>query len=125
MEKFIRYSFCITTFIVLMVSCKTTQKVVGPNADQNFNVSFYSVGTGIDKPSQNFLDNLIMKYTKDGASLPHLKTSSGREGEVDYCFRLQDWDPEVFKKFFDELNAGLKDKQVHITKNVECNMSTF
>jgi hypothetical protein len=125
MEKFIRYSFMVLGCWFLAVGCKTTQKVSGPYPEQNFKVSFYSRGTGIDRPAQNFLDNLINKYTKDGASLPHMKTYLGKEGEVDYCFRLQDWDPEIFKKFFEELNAGLKDKQVYITKNVECNMSTY
>lgn len=126
MGKFIHYSFIFISCLLLVVGCKTAQKPSnGPYPDQNFKVSFYSIGTGIDKPAQNFLDNLIKKYTKDGAALPHMKTGWGKEGEVDYCFRLQDWDPEVFKKFFEELNAGLKDKQVHITKNVECNMSTF
>lgn len=125
MEKFIRYSWIVCGCLFLAVSCKTVQKTTGPYPEQNFKVSFFSTGTGIDQGARNFVDIMIKKYTADGATLPHIKTSWGKEGEVDYCFKLQDWSPEVFKKFFEELNTGLKDKQVHITKNVECNLSTF
>lgn len=52
-------------------------------------VSFYSIGTGVNGAAIQQLEGFIKQFeTKNKVSVPYVPVRWGREGEVDYCFKL-------------------------------------
>jgi len=52
-------------------------------------VSFYSIGTGVNGKAVQQLEAFIKQFeTKNKVSVPYVPVRWGREGEVDYCFKL-------------------------------------
>jgi hypothetical protein len=53
-------------------------------------VSFYSIGSGIDRTTKNNFDGLIAHLEREsGQKLQIVRSSWGWEGEIDYCIRLK------------------------------------
>jgi hypothetical protein len=85
-------------------------------------VSFYSICCGIDQKAKAKLDTYISNYEKArGKQLKKTEAHWGREGEVDYCFKLAELSPGERKRFISKVKSLLKrSKLVHINKNAPC-----
>jgi len=85
-------------------------------------VSFYSICCGIDHEAKDRLDKFIREY--EAAHHRRLKKAAvhwGREGEIDYCFRLSELTPRERKSFISRTRSLLsKSKLMRIYKNVPC-----
>ncbi len=83
-------------------------------------VSFISYGSGIDGKALQKLDEVLKKYE----SLPADKTAWGREGEIDYCFKLEGVKRRKKKKFIKEIKSLMSTyEMVRIEENAICNMN--
>lgn len=52
-------------------------------------VSFYSIGTGVNGAAVQQLEGFIKQFeATNKVSVPYVPVRWGREGEVDYCFKL-------------------------------------
>ena len=85
-------------------------------------VSFYSICCGIDHKAQENLDKFIKRYEKaKGKRLTKAAVRWGREGEIDYCFKLSELSRREQKRFISKVRLLLKEsKLVHINENVAC-----
>lgn len=85
-------------------------------------VSFYSICCGIDQKAKKDLDKFITRYEK--SKRKRLKKSMvpwGKEGEIDYCFKLTELSTRNQKTLVTQVRALLKkSKLVHINENVAC-----
>jgi hypothetical protein len=85
-------------------------------------VSFYSIGEGIDfKVAKEYNQMLSAYTTKEGILLNFDKVSWGREGETDFCIRLNGLskkEKEIFIKKSQEILK--KTKLVHTKENASC-----
>jgi hypothetical protein len=72
-----------------------------------FIVSMYSIGEGTDLEAANAMQAYLTEYrARTGLKLPVFAVPWGREGEVDFCFTLDELNPSAQKEFI----AGLKQK---------------
>lgn len=85
-------------------------------------VSFYSICCGINHTAREKLDRFINNYEKaKGKQLTKATVHWGKEGEIDYCFKLSELMPKEQKKFISKVKLVLRQsKLVHITENVAC-----
>lgn len=85
-------------------------------------VSFISIGEGTDANAVMTLENMLTKYRSEtGKSLPYVAVPWGREGEVDYLFRLT----ELSKDEQSSMAAMMRDsfagnKLVQVSENSKC-----
>jgi hypothetical protein len=85
-------------------------------------ISFYSICCGIDHKAQEKLDRFINSYEKaKGRQLTKATVHWGREGEIDYCFKLSELLPKEQKRFISKVKWVLrKSRLVHINENAAC-----
>lgn len=87
-------------------------------ANFRLSVSFYSIGTGTDQAAREKFDKFIAEYT------PKVTAQSkrwGREGEIDYCFRLAELTPQQQADFVKKAREVLaSSKLVHVNENAPC-----
>lgn len=85
-------------------------------------VSFFSRGPGIDRKAKIAFDNFIIKYESDNnLKIEYEAIKWGREGEIDYCFQLNNLSKKQQGKFITETRKILEtSKLVHIRENAEC-----
>ncbi|MCC6384611.1 MAG: hypothetical protein LC117_03005 [Bacteroidia bacterium] len=70
-------------------------------------VSFISIGEGTDLAAQEQFDKYIDEWRKNkGMNVSYLSVPWGREGEVDFCFRLDEMDSSLSAQFI----SGMKDR---------------
>jgi hypothetical protein len=85
-------------------------------------VSFISIGEGTDAKAKEELDALTGNYkTKNGAPIEREEFRWGREGEVDYCYKMQGYskkEKDNFVNLLREKFAG--NKLVQIEENTIC-----
>ena len=122
----------LTILNTAMFSCKSTKKTTSADATttvaasttaENANlyrlsVSFYSIGGGTDSEAIQKLNHFLTSYKPTIAN----ETSRwGREGEVNYCFRLSELSKKDQVKFIEEVKKLLASSQlVRIEENKEC-----
>jgi len=85
-------------------------------------VSFYSIGSGIDFNVAKEYNQMLSSYTtSDGLLLDFDKVSWGREGETDFCIRLNSFSKKE-KEIFLEKSEGIlkKTERVHTKGNASC-----
>jgi hypothetical protein len=102
---------------------KETAVVVEATENQyRFGVSFYSIGSGIDvKAKKLFLDFIRDFETGRGLRLSVEEVRWGREGEVDYCFRLAELTAPDQEKFIADIRSLLQpSKWVRFSENSPC-----
>lgn len=81
-------------------------------------VSFFSPGNGIDKAMQSQFSNFL---SSSYAGLKFESVKWGREGEVDYCFVLNELSTEEQEAFIKECRLLLSSsKRVRIKENEKC-----
>ncbi len=91
-----------------------------PNDSIRLNVSFYSPGSGINYRAAQSLDGFLTKYqAANPGAVTIYKTAWGREGEVDYCFKMNDKTKgDDFVKQVKDLLAG--QDRINYKENTTC-----
>ena len=116
--------------VLLFFSCHSTKKIeknvettienVNSDLVNNFRfiVSFYSPGNGIDrKMQQKYQEFIANNYPK----VIFEKIKWGKEGEIDFCFKLNELDEEKKKQFVKNSKEILSNSnRVHIYENTPC-----
>lgn len=87
-----------------------------------FIVSFFSVASGPDRESMTNFENWYNAYLTEKKSTADLeKISWGREGEMDFCFKLAGWSEQDQTAFVNAAKEQLKNaKQVNTFENEPC-----
>ncbi len=129
-----------TKYIVVLIffafmACKSSEKAIAPVEKTNettsvelaenlyrFNVSFISIGSGTDKPAIAKFEAFLAEYeAKNKIKLVYQLGYWGREGEVDYCFKLKELDDKKQLDFINSVKESLKEsKRVRYKENSEC-----
>lgn len=83
---------------------------------------FYSIGEGSEFPIFNAFEDSIGSYSqKTGKTIDYRKTSWGREGETDFCLKLNELNKTEQEDFISKTRLQLKKaKWVHIYENYPC-----
>lgn len=101
----------------------TTDAKPASDMKYRFNVSFISIGSGVDYKAKDKYDAFVLDFAKRNGNvkLKHETSPWGREGEVDYCFSLSELNARQQGAFVQESKALLKDnKLVQFAENVVC-----
>ena len=130
MLKNYRIGFIVFGFM-LIVSCSSTKKTSSNEQHLNtetiqeksdniyrLTVSFFSPGNGIDRKAKNeYINFLNANYS----GLVYEETRWGREGELDFCFTLDELTEEQKVQFIQKSRELLFDsKKVHFYENKAC-----
>ena len=85
-------------------------------------VSFYSIGGGIDFNVAKEYNQMLNSYTtSEGILLDFDKVSWGREGETDFCIRLNSFSKKEKEIFLEKSqNILKKTERVHTKENASC-----
>jgi hypothetical protein len=85
-------------------------------------VSFYSIGSGIDRPVAQEFDYLVKDFQEQfGEDFIAERVSWGREGEIDYCIQLEKLKLVAKDSFKNRANVILKKtERVHSKENAPC-----
>lgn len=123
----------ITVLLSMLFSCKGTNTALQSDNLQNkveesvniyrFNISFISIGSGIDaKAKQQFLFFINVFETQNNIRIEMEKGNWGREGEIDYCLKLAQLNANEQTKLISDIKELLKNsKLVRYTENTICN----
>ncbi|MEX2364687.1 MAG: hypothetical protein WD597_13735 [Balneolaceae bacterium] len=121
--------------VALAVSCNSTKNATDKNTTvstaQNTNmpdtiyrlsVSFISIGAGTDKKAKQQYDQYIIQYEqKNKIKLNYEIVNWGREGEIDYCFKLSELNKNQQDQFVTETKEILKSSSlVRFKENTTC-----
>ncbi len=138
--------FIVVSFLLFTISCSCSKKQASVNKSDptpvalektavvdstsavdryRFIVSFISIGAGTDFKAHQSYQNYISIYNKDRKdALIVEKTSWGREGEVDYCHKLNELSSEEQSKFISDIKVLLKESTlVRYKENASCRKS--
>ena len=87
-----------------------------------FIISFYSIGSGIDRGQPELLKLYIESFEKKSSlKVDYSEVHWGREGETDYCFPLTGWNENQVSDFIRGAKEELKGSaHVHFFQNKEC-----
>ena len=87
-----------------------------------FTVVFFSIGEGTENKYMTAFEDFIGVFAgKVGKNIDYEKTGWGREGETDYCLRLNELTPKEQTDFIDQTKEVLKGaKWVHVYENQPC-----
>lgn len=100
-----------------------TAKIDSTKGDlYRLSVVFFSIGSGTDNKAMTAYEDFISDYAvKVGKNIDFERTPWGREGETDYCLRLNELDAKGQADFVQQTKDKLKDaKWVHIYENEPC-----
>lgn len=87
-------------------------------------VSFISIGEGTDFKAKDSMDVFLRNYEQaSGKAVKFEAVPWGREGEVDYCFVLNELSEKEQKKFVADIRSRLSFSQlVQISENQPCRL---
>lgn len=85
-------------------------------------VSFISIGEGTDRQGRETLDAVLADWkTKKGKEITFESVAWGREGENDFCFRINNLSEKEQQIFVSDMKAAFKGRSlVQITENQPC-----
>ncbi|MCE2756082.1 MAG: hypothetical protein LW818_08865 [Ignavibacteriae bacterium] len=85
-------------------------------------VSFFSIGSGIDRKTRQDYDRFIKEFEqKNNVSILLDKATWGKEGEIDYCIKLNNLSTELQEQFIRSTKDKIKDsKLVRLYENTTC-----
>jgi hypothetical protein len=112
--------------IISVSSCKSKKNVDAKNdiivdTIQLYNVSFYSIGSGIDYKSLKKFEDLIKSKQNLDSNIFYNKYPWGREGEVDYCIEVSKLSLEAKKHLEDNIRMVLNSSEnARININKPC-----
>lgn len=119
------YLIIFIVFECVLVSCATSrtntpQEITSQNQCRLV-ISFISKGGGIDRDAKKNVLDYIENYNKTHSlTLVYETVRWGREGEVDFCFALEELKKRQQVKFIDELKTLVqKSDCVRISENSE------
>ena len=108
--------------IIVLYSCKNTSTTTKKNLSEKslqaenicrFNVSFISIGSGTDKNARQLFLDFIKDYeVKNSKKLVVDVVPWGREGEVDYCFKLTELKVDDQNNFILNIKELLKQSKL-------------
>ena len=106
------------------IKTDSTVIVVGSLKADNYRliVVFYSIGMGTDGPSLLKFEESIGDYSKEiGKNFDYERANWGREGETDFCLRLNELSATQQTEFVSKTKELLKSaKWVNIYENKPC-----
>ncbi|HRH63385.1 MAG TPA: hypothetical protein PLI68_08660 [Bacteroidia bacterium] len=93
-----------------------------PNDIYPLSVSFFSIGEGTDGKMMNRYKEFIDIFSKEKKlTLANEQNAWGREGEVDYCFLLEELNAKQRIEFIEKSKSLLAEsKLVHVIENGRC-----
>ena len=85
-------------------------------------VTFYSIGQGSEIRLINAFEDSIGAFSGlKGKTIDYEKVQYGREGETDFCLKLNELTPEEQEEFVRKAHETLKEARwVHIKENEPC-----
>jgi len=91
-------------------------------ANSRLIISFNSLASGIDSEAKKEIDEFISRYEKEkGVRLAKEVAHWGKEGELDYCFKLSELSKEDQEGFVSEIKSLVKkSKQTGVVENAPC-----
>jgi hypothetical protein len=100
----------------------TGQNEISKSENYSLVVSFYSIGSGIDRPVAQEFDYLVKDFQEQfGEDFYSERVSWGREGEVDYCIQLDKLKSASKESFKSRAESILKKtERVHSKENAPC-----
>ena len=100
----------------------TNQNQIPQPENYSLVVSFYSIGSGIDRPVAQEFDYLVKDFQEQfGEDFIAERVSWGREGEVDYCIQLGKLKKASLDSFKSRADLILKKTdRVHSKENAPC-----
>ncbi|MDQ3051854.1 MAG: hypothetical protein M3Q95_13265, partial [Bacteroidota bacterium] len=103
-------------------SMPNAEKIMPPDSNYRFIVSFISIGEGTDPKALDVMNRILNSWeTKTGKPIEKETTPWGREGEVDYCFPLTELNATEQVAFIDEFKSVFEGKTlVQLTENQPC-----
>jgi hypothetical protein len=110
---------CVCTKNVKSDETTTTENMKSDSVTYfRFIVSFYSPGNGVDhKMKQKYVEFI----TKNYPNIIIEKTKWGKEGEIDFCFQLNELEENRKQQFVKESKELLSSSsRVHIYENAPC-----
>jgi hypothetical protein len=118
----IKYLILFFVFVSCDTSKKSTEAIFSKDTNIcKLNVSFRSIGAGIDRKTHKTFLNYIEQFEKEEkVKLAYDKIFWGREGEVDYCFQYNSLNQKQIIKFEQQLKeVFVESKSVYSTKDTE------
>ena len=111
-----------TPAVAIMTAPASDAEKELPDSVYRVIVSFISIGEGTDAKAKEQLDELVNNHQRDfGMPLASEEFRWGREGEVDYCFKMKDDNSKAKDSFVRELRAKFAgNKLVQIEENAVC-----
>lgn len=112
-----------TTTSDVSIETQTKAKVDSVKEDPyRLSVVFFSIGSGTENNYMRAFEDYIGEYAgKTNKNIDYEKTPWGREGETDYCLRLNELNAKEQVEFIAGVNDVLKGaKWVHIYENQPC-----
>ena len=125
--------------VFFLISCKSTKKTAETNNNttavssekpknntsdtlKSFTVSFFSIGSGIDKKIKTEYDAYLLKMENTSSAIKEKQIKRwGREGEVNYCFDLKTMETNSKRSFIEESVQLLgKSERVRVLYNKPC-----
>jgi hypothetical protein len=89
--------------------------MTAPNQENKYRliVSFISIGEGTDPDARKIMDGVIEKWNqKTGKSIEMVAMPWGREGEVDFCFRLNELSTDDQVTFVKDLKKSMEGRSL-------------
>jgi hypothetical protein len=85
-------------------------------------VSFISIGEGTDRQGRETLDGVLADWkTKKGKEITFESIAWGREGENDFCFRINNLSAKEQELFVADMKSAFKGRSlIQITENQAC-----
>ena len=86
----------------------STQDPITTNTNHYFTVSFISIGTGPDRKAKSKYDQYLIQYEqKNKIKLSYEIIPWGKEGEFNYCFKINELDKKQQEVFIAETKEVL------------------
>ena len=114
--------FIFPIILIGILSCKSvaglsndTSKMGDLTSDSlyRFSISFFSKGSGTDRIARGEFEIYLENYNKKKNKKLHYETTNwGREGEVNYCFKLTELKKKEQEKFIAECKNLLKNSDL-------------
>ncbi len=123
--------FTLSLSIIFAIACNSSKKTIANKSAQSttvkdstyrFNVSFISIGSGIDSKAKQQFNEFVEQFNnKNKVTITPEITTWGREGETDYCIKLEELSSEIQKIFINETKELLKNsKLIRYSENSMC-----
>ena len=118
--------FIFTLIVVLWLptlSVMSGNRVQAKERNYRLIVSFYSICCGINGKAKEQLDEFISNYEKEKRiGLARETVNWGREGEIDYCFKLSGLPSKERNRVVSKIKALVNGSElVRIQENARCN----